>query len=295
MSNTKDITDKGVQMNNKKMDDLQAQLDIAVFEQEEMDVDKVMAILTEMEDATPETEKKIPNKEQLWKKIEEQSREEFAADKMLKSDKSKAGRSARIRRIVLTAATIVIAMFVGANIGTYATDKKNVFEYVSDLRNGTSFWITGDAPSMELDEKIEVYYSWNDVPNEYKEFLIIPQGLPEDMELYDIRILVRDIYSKITVRYLDDEAKDDFYIQIVNYQNTDFSFANYLYEERFEICEQKEVLGIELYYLIDENEDVTVQYMHGDNIYTLGGTIVQELMYDIAEKTIEFNFKKTGE
>lgn len=279
-------------MNNKKMNELQDQLDIAVFEQEEMDVDKVKSILAEMENYTPDEEKKTFDKEQLWKRIEEQSREEFAEEQMIEFDRIKAGKSGekskanvgRARRIALTAATIVLAVFVGANIGTYATEKKNVFEYVSDLRNGTSFWITGDAPGMELEEEIEVYYSWNDVPNEYKEFLVIPQGLPEDMELYDIEIRKRETFEGASIRYIDDRAIADFTIIITNNHNKEFTFANSLYEERYVLNRKENINNIDVYFYDETEDEIIVQFIYKDCIYTLGGTI--EILSDIVEETV---------
>lgn len=282
-------------MDNKKINELQDQLDIAVFEQEEMDVDKVKEILDKMENISPEEERNGFDKENLWKRIEEQSREEFAEEQIIEFDRIKADKPGkksksnvgRARRIALTAATIVLAVFVGANIGTYATEKKNVFEYVGDLANGTSFWITGDAQGMDVEEMREIYYSWNDVPDTYKEFLLVPKGLPGDMELYDIEIRIKDTFEWASVRYIDGNAIKDFTIQVMNNSNEELTFANLKYAEEYELLKEDTVDNINVKYYIASKEDVMAMYVYKENIYILTGTLKNEELEVVVEKTLK--------
>jgi len=182
MSNIK----KNATETKRMLDDLQDQLDRVVFEQNEVDPDKVKEILNKMDSISPDESKDDFDKELLWGKIMEECREEFAEENPVsfsdakegkavseneasKAEKSKEGNSSKIRKAALTAATLIIAVFFGANLGTYATERKSVIQYVQDLKNGTSFWVTGDAASMDFEGETEVYYSWNDVPNAYKD------------------------------------------------------------------------------------------------------------------------------
>lgn len=289
----------------KMMDDLQDKLDFAMYEQEEMDPEKVKEILAQMEKIDPEAErvKAEFNKDRVWEEIKAQCNAELAKESMPDADRVKAGmvgarkrksvasaKSGKVRKFALVAATIVFAVFLGANIGTYATEKKNVIEYMQDLSNGTSFWVTGDAPSMEFEKGEEIYYSWNDVPNEYKEFLIIPQGLPDDMGLYDIKIIKREIFQDIIMKYIDDDAKSDFLICIAAYQNEELSFANLKYDGEYEYTKQKIIEGTNLnYYFANENE-VVAQFAHGKCVYTINGKMDTEMMMEIVEQTIENAF-----
>ena len=306
MSNTSDKSAGTKQM----MDNLQNELDFAVFEQEEMDADKVREILNKMENIDPEADKVKAefDKDLVWKKIQEQCREELAEESAIDFEGAKAGlskktgkdgsgktsarkkNSGKVRRITLTAATIVVAVFVGANIGTYATEKKNVIEYMQDLQNGTSFWVTGDVPSMEVEKDKEVYYSWNDVPNEYKEYLVIPQGLPEDMGLYDIKVTKKETHDEIVTRYIDEDVKKDFSIQITIYQNKEFSFANLMYDDKYESLEQKMIGNINVSYFFIEESEIVAQFINKNCVYTFGGSLNSEMMQDIVEETVDSNF-----
>lgn len=312
MSNMKDKSAETKQM----MDNLQDELDFAVFEQEEMDPEKVREILAKMESIDPEADevKSEFDKDLVWKRIQEQCKaemeEEFATEKNIaefsgaagnkekkgagksNSGKSKSvkGNSGKIRRIALTAATIVIAVFVGANIGTYATEKKSVIEYVQDLGNGMEIFVSDDVSNMEVKQETEVYYSWNDVPNEYKEFLVIPQGLPEDMGLYDIKVLSKEVVDELIIRYIDADAKNDFTIQITVYQNEEISFANLIYDDDYELLEQRMLKDVNIsYYSINET-GIVAQFIYGKCLYTFSGTLDSEPIKKIVEKTIESNF-----
>lgn len=303
MSNTRQNAAADVQL----MNDLQDKLDFAMFEQEEMDPEKVREILAEMESMDPEadTVKAEFDKDLVWKKIQEQCREEIAEESTISleevsveaSEKKRrvkrtasAGKSAKVRRIALSAATIIIALFVGANIGTYATEKKGVIELVKEMGNGTSFWVTGDAMSMEFEEKNGVYYSWNEVPNEYKQFIIIPHGLPYDMKLYDVKVIQKSTHDEIITRYVDDDLKKDFNIHITYYQSEEFSFANMMYDGAYDISEQKQIEDIILNYYFANETEVIAQFTQGRCIYTINGTMDKELFTKIVENTIERTF-----
>ena len=304
MSNIK----KNATETKRMLDDLQDQLDRVVFEQNEVDPDKVKEILNKMDSISPDESKDDFDKELLWGKIMEECREEFAEENPVsfsdakegkavseneasKAEKSKEGNSSKIRKAALTAATLIIAVFLGANLGTYATERKSVIQYVQDLKNGTSFWVMGDAASMEFETVEECYFSWNEVPEEYKGFLLIPENIPDYMQLYDIKIQKKKTLTEAIIRYIDAEAKKDFTIRIASYGNEDkFTFANLSYEDRYELLEEKRIGDYTLNYYIDESNETVAQLIKEKCIYTFSGTLGKELMQAIVEKTIESNF-----
>ena len=278
--------------NEHTMGILQDKLDLAVFEQEEVDPKQVKAILEEMERISP-LEENEQEKESMWERIKEECREEFEADeKALNSVSNRKHRrnSARIRKFVLMAATLVLAVFIGANIGTYATEKKNVFEYVGDLKNGTAFRVSGDAPSMEMEETTEVYYSWNDVPNEYRDMLIIPQGIPEELQLYCIKINNEGTVEWFVITYVDNDAKKSLNFYITRNDNKEFSFVNLLYNEEFSKTVTDEIFGICVDYYINEEEDIIAQFTNKMTSYLLSGNLEFENIQMIVEETIKKNF-----
>lgn len=295
MNSTRDKSVKIEQNDKKIMDELQAQLDIAVFEQEEMDADKVKEILEKMENISSDEDKKSFDKELLWKKIEEQSREEFAEEQMAEFDRIREDKSVKKSKthgkpattIALTAVTIAIAIFIGANIGTYATEKKSVFEYVGELSNGTSFWVTGDTPNMDVEKEQTIFYSWNDVPNEYKEFLVIPRGLPEDMGLYDIKINENNTVKEVGIRYISGDGKQDFCILVKANMNEEFTIGNLMYEDKYTSMSEQQIDGVVVNIYCDMNDEIVAQYIYNNNIYTVSSTLDVNVIISVIEQMIE--------
>ena len=278
--------------NEHTMGILQDKLDIAVFEQEEVDPKQVNAILEEMERISP-LEENEQEKESMWERIKEECREEFEADEKASnsvSNRKHRRNSARIRKFVLMAATLVLAVFIGANIGTYATEKKNVFEYVGDLKNGTAFRVSGDEENLSFDKSVEIYYSWNDLPIEYRKYLIVPYGIPERFQFYDVKIRCADTVEAIAITYITDNAKNNFSIDICVNENEGFKFGNLLFEnECTQICKEK-INNIDVVFFEDNEGNTIAQFNQGVCIYNLCGSVTLDDMQDILKQTLEKNF-----
>lgn len=274
----------------KQMGRLQDKLDIAVFEQEEIDPEQVKEILKEMERISPPTEEEW-EKELRWEKIRRECREEFEAEEK----NAQAGRgkrksySGKIRKAALMAAALVSALFIGANIGTYATEKKSVFEFVEDLGNGISYRINGDVSSMEVEKSVEVYYSWNELPNEYKSMLIVPKGIPKELQMYEIKVS-ETAGAMIKVLYLNDAATVNVSFQIVRHENNEFSMRNLLHEEDYVLTDSKQIDGIEVSYFQCDDGDIAAQFLYENNWYIFFGNIESEILQNIVEDTIKENF-----
>lgn len=281
-----------------------------VYDQKELEVEEVKNIVQRLNEMEPE---EPLDKAAMWERIQEASKEEMsmetgvteklvaeAADVFIPEKgkpesvkKEHAGGTKRRRRFtrpVIVAAALVAAVFVGANIGTYATEKMNVFQYVGEMRNGTAFRVSGDAPMMGMDMERETYYSWNDVPNKYREYLIIPQGIPEGLELYNIRLHCEDTVEWFQICYLDDSAKNNLNIEITTNENQEFTFRNLSYIEDFECIEEDNVKLIPVQYYKDVNGDIFAQFIRENCSYTLYGNVDIDAMKQITVQTIEYNF-----
>ncbi len=275
----------------KQMGCLQDKLDIAVFEQEEIDPEQVRAILKEMEHISPSTEE-TQEKELRWEKIRREYRKDSKAEKStaLTALEKHKKNFRTIRKIALMAATLVLALFIGTNIGTYATGKKSVFEFVADLGNGTAYRINGEIPSMEVEKTAEVYYSWNDVPSEYESALIKPKGVPEELNLYEIKVNNLDTNKWIKILYLNDTATENLSIRIVDNNQNEFTFKNLLYEEDYVLVGSKRMDDIDISYYQCEDGDIMAQFLYKYNWYIFSGNIELELLQNIVEDTIKENF-----
>lgn len=271
-----------------QMGRLQDKLDIAVFEQEEVDPERVKEILEEMERILPPTEE-AEEKELRWERIRRECREEFEAEKKAaQAAKKHRSNYRKIRKAALMAAAMVFALFIGANIGTYATEKKNVFEFVEDLGNGIAYRINGDAPGMTVEKSVEVYYSWNELPGEYRSMLVVPKGIPEELQLYEIKVS-KTAGDMVKVLYLNDAATVNFSMQVLHHESSEFSFRNLLHEEDYVLTDSIQVEGIDILYFQCEDGDIAAQFLYEDNWYMFFGNIELELLKNIVEDTIKDN------
>lgn len=281
-----------------------------VYDQKELEVEEVKNIVQRLNEMEPE---EPLDKAAMWERIQEASKEEMpmetgvteklvaeAADVFIPENgktepakKEHAGGTKRRRRFtrpVIVAAALVAAVFVGANIGTYATEKMNVFQYVGEMRNGTAFRVSGDAPMMGKDKEIDTYYSWNEVPNEYREYLIIPQGIPKDMELYSIRVHNEGTYEWLQVCYLNDKGEQNINIDVRINQNQEFTFGNLSSEQGYKLLSKEMVDDWLINYYSGVQENTFAEFVNETCYYIIYGNLEEELIHSIVEQTIEYNF-----
>lgn len=286
--NKRDIIGEGQISEEQRKKYLRNKLKRYIYDQKEMDVEEVRETVAKLNEIEPEEPLSQFEKKDMWKKIQAMAKAENT--EVTENNKRKKKRRYNFRRMAVGAAAVVAAVFLGANIGTYATARMNVFQYMGEVKNGTSFWVSGDTPTMEKEIQEEAYYSWKDVPDEYKKYLIIPQSFSEELSLYNIKVHHDPTYDTLQICYLDNEAKHGLNIEIVINQNQDFTFGNLMYEEGFEFLESSNVEDITVYYYIYEKEDVFAQFVKAKSYYTFSGNMDLEVMQKIVEETIKYNF-----
>lgn len=178
----------------------------------------------------------LDNPEKLEQASEEADRAELKAalrEKAMDSADSAERKAAsgkhrrfRVLKNIGIAAAIMILIFSGLNLATYATARKDLFDLIINRKNTMSNMYVGEG-DMGMDYEVhdkEVYTSWDEVPDEAKEGILLPGYLPEGMELEEIKVFGNypqrvelqygnysnsNQYIQVSVRQFEDEKVKD--------------------------------------------------------------------------------------
>lgn len=291
----------------EKLLELQDSLDRYAFGRETMDVEKIKQIVSRLDEALGEEPQEF-QKEEVWERIcaaYPEKREEGANAEDIRSGKKISrrnggkrifrltGRKRRLFHVGIAAAVLMVVLFIGANIGTYATEKKNVFEIVDEARNGTAFRVNGDVESLEFETDKCFFYSWNELPNEYKKFILIPYGIPEELALYQIQVREINTMNACQVRYISDDGKRNLDMEIVDYQSNEFAFQDFLFEEaEYTALKEEMVNNIVVKYYVDLNKGYVARFTDNVKWFTFYSDLSLDIFEDIINKTIDNNFSR---
>lgn len=315
----------------QELQELQDSLDQYTFGKETVDVDKIKEIVSRMDEILEADTQEFQKEEvwdQICMSYSEEDMEaedagksgvlhdeelsaelgaELSGEKRLFEGVEKAAKredrrdsGKRIFRITrkkdfyrasVWAAVVVIAVFIGANVGTYATEKKSVFEVVDGWRNGTAFRVTGDVESLESDHEGQVFYSWNEIPNEYRKLTVVPYGLPSGLELYQIQISKFDTLNSCQIRYIDDHGKKNLEIEIVGYEGKEYAYQDLLFEEtEYTFLKEEEIGNMAVKFYEDPEKGYIVRFTDNIQWFTFYSTLEYETFEGIVYRTIDNNF-----
>ncbi len=190
-------------------------------------------------------------------------------------------RRFRVLKNVGIAAAIMILVFSGLNLATYATAKKGLFDLIINRKNTMSNMYVGDGDmgmNYEVHDK-EVYTSWDEVPDEAKEGILLPGYLPEGMELEEIKIC-GDYPQRIEVRYINCNNFSE-YVRISVRQFEAEKIKDEITYPQAEYSDTEIINAVEyhIYKLEDEN---LIFFVQGDNIYYVYSTLPIEEIKEIA-------------
>lgn len=233
----------------------------------------------------------LDNPEKLEQASEEADRAELKAalrEKAMDSSDSAERKAAsgkhrrfRVLKNIGIAAAIMILIFSGLNLATYATARKGLFDLIINRKNTMSNMYVGEG-DMGMDYEVhdkEVYTSWDEVPDEAKEGILLPGYLPEGMEVEEIKVFGNhpqrvearykncnnfSQYVRISIRQFETEKiKDE-----ITYPKEEYSDTEIINSVEYHI-----------YKLEDEN---LIFFIMGDNIYYVYSTLPIEEIKEIA-------------
>lgn len=173
-------------------------------------------------------------------------------------------RRFRVLKNIGIAAAIVILIFSGLNLAAYATARKGLFDLIINRKNTMSNMYVGEG-DMGMDYEVhdkEVYTSWDEVPDEAKEGILLPGYLPEGMELEEIEIFGNKPH-RVELRYMNNNEE---YIDISVRQFETEVIRDQITNPDAEYVDYKTDGNIE-YYVYKNGEENIIIYIMEQNIY----------------------------
>ncbi len=173
-------------------------------------------------------------------------------------------RRFRVLKNIGIAAAIMILIFSGLNLATYATARKGLFDLIINRKNTMSNMYVGEG-DMGMDYEVhdkEVYTSWDEVPDEAKEGILLPGYLPEGMELEEIEIFGNKPH-RVELRYMNNNEE---YIDISVRQFETEVIRDQITNPDAEYVDYKTDGNIE-YYVYKNGEENIIIYIMEQNIY----------------------------
>lgn len=229
----------------------------------------------------------LDNPEKLEQASEEADRAELKAALREKTENiepkhtaTKKHRRFRVLKNVGIAAAIMILVFSGLNLATYATAKKGLFDLIINRKNTMSNMYVGDGDmgmNYEVHDK-EVYTSWDEVPDEAKKGILLPGYLPEGMEVEEVTIMGTEPV-RLEARYTNCENENQ-YLKICIKQFDNIIVKDQVTAPKAEYCGSEEINGVECYSYNMGEENLYV-FTNNDNLYYLYGTVSAEEMKKI--------------
>lgn len=233
----------------------------------------------------------LDNPEKLEQASEEADRAELKAALQEKAAGSadSAGRKAasgkhsrfRVLKKVGIAAAIMILIFSGLNLATYATARKGLFDLIINRKNTMSNMYVGEG-DMGMEHEVvekEKYTSWDDVPDEIKEGVLLPTYIPDGMELEEIEVMGSKPH-RLELKYMDLEGKNR-YIDISIRQFADEAIKDQITNPDAEYLDYKKNNDMEYYIYKYENVNIIICIIER-NIYY----IYSDFSLDEMEKMI---------
>lgn len=233
----------------------------------------------------------LDNPEKLEQASEEADRAELKAalrEKAMDSADSAERKAAsgkhrrfRVLKNIGIAAAIMILIFSGLNLATYATARKDLFDLIINRKNTMSNMYVGEG-DMGMEHEVvekEKYTSWDDVPDEIKEGVLLPSYIPDGMELEEIEVMGSKPY-RLELKYMDLEGKNR-YIDISIRQFDDEVIKDQITNPDAEYLDYKKNNDIEYYIYKYENVNIIICIIER-NIYY----IYSDFSLDEMEKMI---------
>lgn len=194
--------------------ELQKRLDWYVFKENDdrLDAEEIKHIVSLMDKLHKPNPEEAFDAEKNWKEIEQRFERGKGNHTSLDgevriTEKIKGRRKLRGGQLAGIAAAVVCLLVVGANIGTYATEQKGIVSILFEGINRVDYEVEGSTDELLLKGNKEVYYSWLDMPVEYRGKILMPCYVPETMKLYSITIDSLENSETVTMRYMDESTE----------------------------------------------------------------------------------------
>ncbi len=219
--------------------------------------------------------------------IEKSSEKENEPEKKVKEHKV-FGFFRRHKAGAVAAAAVLIVVLVGGSWQVVANAEKHggFFWWMDKNEEGTTMITSpGEMGSLGGNMESEDYYTIEDVPEKYREYVKIPLKVPvmEKYELDSIRIIRRDIAVDLYI-FLKDENKNIMYYEIIIYPHEVLrirdGYPEYDFVEEFE----KDEINFEVFKKEEINKKQSyIVYFYYENVkYAIVGMEDEKLVKETA-------------
>lgn len=188
----------------------------------------------------------------------------------------------------VTAAALVLAMFIGGTIGIYA-DRDGLFRKLDSGEDRNAIISSVESIGAGSDGH-NVYEKIEDVPIKYLSCLWTPSGVPSNLGVYLVEMTENEVAIKIKCKFSDkDENK---FINTTKKTFKDKVVATDQLYDGFEFCRKEQYDSIEVDYLIKENDDYTEYvaiFESGNSVYSLSSNYDFDMIVNMIKESILSN------
>lgn len=195
-------------------------------------------------------------------------------------------RTRGFRRFSMTAALMAV-MFFALNLGTLATAKMNIFEYILRASTGQEFLITENTDTVAKKERgVWVYHDVNELQDLEAEHtnILFPQYVPNGMVFSGAELIVLEEQNIFNITYNDTERDKALNIYMIQYDEIGWQKSVHT-EDEFLCAEVIEDKNVEFYLC---KEELMANFFYKNTEYRIFGEVEkEELVKIIEELTVE--------
>lgn len=175
---------------------------------------------------------------------------------------------------MVTAAALVVAVFLGGTVGVYA-EKEGFFHWTKKDDEGTTAVISAEL--SDVGTGMASYDSFETMPEKYQEVVWKPSAMPEELVIEKIEILSYRVMTDIESSYIDKETN-----KFVRISQKIFNGELATYDSAFDsfehvLTESYDFVNVQ--YLKTDNDGVTeyvVDFCVGNEQYTIKSNLDME-------------------
>lgn len=185
----------------------------------------------------------------------------------------------------VTAAALVLAMFVGGTIGIYA-DRDGLFRKLNSGEDRNAIISSVENIGAGSDEHI-VYEKIEDVPLKYLRCLWTPAELPDSMKVYEVELNENKFAIKVKCKFLDKKEELFVYTTKVNFKEN-LVAVDQLFDGFDFLCKEQ-YDSIEVEYLVKENDDYTeyiALFEYRNSVYSLNSNFEINIIKNMIKESV---------
>lgn len=174
----------------------------------------------------------------------------------------------------MVAAAAVVIMFLGVNIGTYATTKMGFFDYITLTGSEQRFFVTGEEVDFSEPDVYTIEYDSVDELEEQYDDILFPQSIPENMLLTNVELKKAGDTDQIFIKYIEPGKEDARLMFLIHkYYETGWHILGNS-ETQFI---SKEMIGDkEVSFYTYKEDDIMACFFHGRAMYKIWSSISME-------------------